>query len=110
MFRLLRLEDRIVLDGAGMIDTLDLLEDQELQNEMAIEAYDAEAPEGNDGAEPGGFDFQMPLDGGAFDLPADDGGLHVLVVSSAVEDADGLADAARDGVTVVRYDADETDL
>ncbi|MFP4307313.1 MAG: hypothetical protein ACLFRG_04175, partial [Desulfococcaceae bacterium] len=107
MFRLLKLEERIVLDGAAMFDALELLEERELHDEMAMEANDANQA---DGGENGDFDFQTPLDGGALDAVADDGGLHVLVVSSAVEDADGLAGAARDGVTVVRYDADETDL
>jgi hypothetical protein len=112
MFRLLKLEDRIVLDGAMMLDALDEFEDREEQAEALFDmAADNDGPAFQDvdsGDSP--FDMDMPLFDGGFQDADAEAGLRVLVISSDVNDADSLAAAARDGVRVVRYDAESVDL
>ncbi len=109
MFKIRRLEDRIVLDGAGMLDLVDELDDQDFTG--AMDGADGDAPDDADaGADDSGIDGTEPLflaDGE--DVGADEG-VHVLVISSDLQQADDLAAAAKDGVIVVEYDPAETDV
>ncbi|OQX19862.1 MAG: hypothetical protein BWK80_36330, partial [Desulfobacteraceae bacterium IS3] len=106
MFNLRKLEDRIVLDGAGMHDALDEIHKQEA-HDLEAHFHAQEAHNVHDWDY--GLDFDQPLylDGIDAVQSADDG-VHVLVISSDINDADDLAAAAKDNVIVVRYDASET--
>lgn len=101
MFRLIRLEERIVLDGAGITDLLNQMEQKD--------AHDQAVADGQQDASQ--VDASEPLSADALDMatPMDEG-LHVLVISSQVNDADDLAAAAKDDVLVIRYDAANTSL
>jgi len=105
MFNLRKLEERIVLDGAAFADALEEIRDHgEYDEEMHLHAQDIlDATDDN-------IDPDEPLyltDG--FDAVPDDGsGVHVLVISSDIDDADDLAAAAKDNVIVIRYDASDT--
>ncbi|MCP4106013.1 MAG: DUF4347 domain-containing protein [Desulfobacteraceae bacterium] len=105
MFKLRKLEDRIVLDGAGALDALGEAYAHEVHDSV-MHDYAQNSQDIHDGDY--GFDGQEPLyavDGTDF---TDDGGVHVLVISSDINDADDLETAAKDGVIVVRYDASGT--
>jgi len=106
-FRIMPLEDRIVFDAAGVADT----DPDDSPTPVAPVVLDAEPvappPEGSidtDAPEPV-LDTGGTLTEGASDAP-----VRVLVVSSAVEDAATLADAAVDGVHTLVYDAGNTSL
>ncbi|PID73337.1 MAG: hypothetical protein CSB33_04185 [Desulfobacterales bacterium] len=110
MFRLIRLEERIVLDGAAMLDFLDHAQDQDAHDQAMQDALQ-NGQDGNDGDDGPGLDANEPLFADALDMAApEDEGLRVLVVSSDVTDADDLAAAARDDVLVIRYNAAGTSL
>ena len=93
MFNLRRLEERIVLDGAAVIDAMDEFQQQD--------AHDAEmqmyAMEDSNAAD---WDYGFDGDPGAdAEAPeADNYEVNVLVISSDISDSDDLAAAARDGV------------
>ena len=97
MFRLLKLEDRIVLDGAGFADAMD--ESQQQDAYVAMTQID----------DSGDFDTDVPLFADSLDADAA-AGVRVLVISSDLKDGDDLAAAAKDDVIVVRYDAATTSL
>ncbi|MCP4349134.1 MAG: DUF4347 domain-containing protein [Desulfobacterales bacterium] len=106
MFKLRKLEDRIVLDGAGAFDALGEADAHEVHDSMMHDAQNGQDIHDGDY----GIDGQEPLytaDGTDF---TDDGGVHVLVISSDINDADDLETAAKDGVIVVRYDASGTTM
>ena len=105
MFNLRKLEDRIVLDGAGMHDVLDEIHKQEA-HDLETHFHAQEAHNVHDWDY--GLDFDQPLYLDGIDAADADGGIHVLVISSDINDADDLAAAAKDDVIVVRYDASET--
>ena len=79
----MRLEERVVLDGAA-VDTAVQVE----------QAQDAAAPVPD--AQPAPAQSQVETD-------SDE---HVLVISDAISEAEKLSEAAKDGVHVVTYDAD----
>ena len=106
MLKLRRLEDRIVLDGAGIIEAIDYDQDADLYDD----AHNQDVQDVDNG-----IDSQEPLylSDNASDMISggqDDGGVHLLVISSDIDAADDLANAAKDGVLVVRYDASDTSL
>ncbi|GBC61692.1 hypothetical protein DENIS_2654 [Desulfonema ishimotonii] len=107
MFRLLKLEERIVLDGAAVLDALDADQAQDVHDQAIQDAAD-DAGDAHDADT--GIDSQEPLFLDALEAVQEDAGLNVLVVSSDVSDGDDLAAAAKDDVLVVRYDAESTDL
>lgn len=102
MFQLRKLEDRIVLDGAALIDAQDHFQDQADLAEHSQDTADAQTHEG--------FDVHEPLTVDGLASGADDAGVHVLVVSSDISDADDLVAAAKDNVIVVTYDAELSSL
>ncbi len=120
MFKLLRLEDRIVLDGAA----LDALQQKEQYDRheydlmmQASHASDHQATpdlahadhDGDSGADHHSVDTHQPLFlADITDSGTHDAGVHVLVISSEIKDADDLAAAAKDDVLVIRYDAANT--
>ncbi|MCP4120666.1 MAG: DUF4347 domain-containing protein, partial [Bacteroidetes bacterium] len=108
MFKLRRLEDRIVLDGAGVTDALGEVNDHEVHDSM-MHDYAQNGQDIQDGDY--GIDGHEPLytADGADSTPGG-GGVNVLVISSDINDADDLANAAKDGVIVVRYDASGTTM
>ncbi|MFW5857610.1 MAG: DUF4347 domain-containing protein, partial [Planctomycetota bacterium] len=99
-FRILALEERIVLDAA--VDTDDATEPQEL--------IDGTDPLDGDAADPadGDGDADALADGPADADGADAEPARVLVVNAMVQDADLLAEAAARGVEVVSYSSAET--
>lgn len=105
MFRILKLEDRIVLDAAFG----DALEDHHEQD--VLEAVVGEQNDGNDNSDHGADDGNGDADGQDLYAVASayqtdpEGGVHVLVVSSDVYEADDLVAAAHDDVIVVQYDS-----
>ncbi len=106
MFRLLRLEDRIVLDGAALTDLLDEMHSQEMHEQQMADA-DAQADDASAADDIGiDTDAMLYID----DVAADDTGTHVLVISSEVKDGEDLAAAAKDNVIVVKYDPAKTTL
>ncbi|MGE0083689.1 MAG: Calx-beta domain-containing protein [Desulfococcaceae bacterium] len=107
MFKLLRLEDRIVLDGAALTDLLDEMHSQEVQEQQMADA-DAQADDAPDTTDDIGIDTDAMLF--LDDAAQDDSGIHVLVLSSDVTDGDTLAAAAKDNVIVVKYDPAKTTL
>lgn len=119
MFKLLKLEDRIVLDGAAIGDLMDEAQAHDQREDMLQEmaqARDGDSPDG-DGADGDAHDFDThePLfidDGFMEDAPdsQEADGVRVLVISSELEDGDDLASAVKDGVIVVEYDAEKTGL
>lgn len=107
MFNLRKLEDRIVLDGAAIAEAIDEIRDHDehaaKMHHQAIEAHNMQDWDyGLDDA-----DTPLYLADG-LDFGHHDTGIHVLVISSDVEDADDLAAAAKENVRVVRYDASDT--
>ncbi len=100
MFKLRRLEERIVLDGAAIVDAVNEIELNDAHDaQMEFYADDAGNVEEWDyfGAAAGVADVE-------------ESGVHVLVVSSDIADSGDLAAAAKDDVVVVRYDASDTSL
>lgn len=127
MFKLLRLEDRIVLDGAAM-DAIHQKEQQDRHqydlimqaqgdhtsdHHLTPDAHQADVgvhDSGHDGTHTG-LDTHQPLFlADVTDAGNHDTGLHVLVISSNIKDADTLAAAAKDDVMVIRYDAANTSI
>ena len=109
MFKLVKLEERIVLDGAAMVDALDVIHEQDEHEVDAAESAH-EAQDGAEGhADDSGFDVEAPLFADSVD-GGDSEGVHVLVLSSDVEDGDDLLAAVKDDVTVVRYEMEDGDL
>ncbi len=112
MFNLRKLEDRIVLDGAGGSDAIEELQDQDSHDietsEQSADSTNNESQNQDDGFS----DDQTLLRDGLTDGGADSGaeGVHILVVASNIADADDLAAAAKDGVVVVRYDFNNSNL
>ncbi|OQX25407.1 MAG: hypothetical protein BWK80_15785, partial [Desulfobacteraceae bacterium IS3] len=125
MFKLLRLEDRIVLDGAAM-DAIHQKDQQDShQYDMIMQAQGGhvsdhhltpDAHQADIGAQDSGHDgSHTDLDTHQPLFLADvtaagqhDTGLHVLVISSNIKDPDILAASAKDDVLVIRYDANHT--
>ncbi|MEE4356355.1 MAG: Calx-beta domain-containing protein, partial [Desulfococcaceae bacterium] len=112
MFRLMRLEDRIVLDGAAFTDALDEMQKQKLHEQQMFDAdaSDDAADAHDDVHYRSGIDTADPLFIVDDALVQDSSGTHVLVVSSKLEGADDLAAAVNDNVIVVKYDPAETSL
>lgn len=111
MFKIRRLEDRIVLDGAAVLETMEQIQQQEDYAQL-IQDFNDQA---------NGFQSQDMIHGDYFgdnsmDLPDlagpddDGGGIHVLAISSDVKQAGELEAAAKDDVIVVSYDASSTSL
>lgn len=101
--RIIPLEERIVLDAALAGDAA-----------VAVEAVEGDADSGD-------ATLEAPADAlvalqevsaeDAYDtLPVEQGTLHLLVVSTHVQDYLQLGDAARDGVEVIYYDHTEATL
>lgn len=124
MFKLLRLEDRIVLDGAAM-DAIHQKDQQDShQYDLIMQAQGGhvsdhhltpDAHQADIGAQDSGHDGTTDLDthqplflADVTDAGQHDTGLHVLVISSNIQDPDTLAAAAKDDVLVIRYDANNT--
>jgi hypothetical protein len=125
MFKLLRLEDRIVLDGAAM-DAIHQKDQQDRhQHDLLMQAQGdhvsdhhltPDAHQADVGAHDSGhdgthtdLDTHQPLFLAEV-TDSQDSGLHVLVISSNIKDADTLAAAAKDDVMVIRYDAANTNI
>lgn len=103
MFRLLKLEERIVLSGDFGDEILDGINQMEGHEEEFSHIAD-----GDDGDSL--VDQDVPLAEGDLDDPSVGEGLHVLVVSSDADPEGTLSGAAREGVMVLRYDAETTSL
>lgn len=98
MFRLLKLEDRIVLDGAGAIEALDEHHDFDEHGSDA-QAHGQDDADGGDVLDPGSLSAES------------DASVNVLVVATdAIPDADDLIKAARKDVVVVAFSAADTDV
>ncbi|QTA87848.1 DUF4347 domain-containing protein [Desulfonema magnum] len=109
MFNLRRLEDRIVLDGAGALEAIDEMHEQE-EHELQMRFHAMQDHNVDDWDYGLDMDDHLYLTDGLDVDDAADGGVHVLVISSDIGDADDLADAAKDDVLVVRYDASATSM
>ncbi len=120
--QILALEDRIVFDAVGapdadpnhQADDVAVAFEPAVEPAPAIDAHDAaEADNATDAAVEADADQEAehaPLDHGGDVGASTQDGVRVLVVSSAIDDAVVLAEAARDNVITVTYDAETADL
>ncbi|MBN2712279.1 MAG: DUF4347 domain-containing protein, partial [Planctomycetes bacterium] len=108
--RIMRLEERIVLEGTGLVDDDNTTPDSPSFDSTQVAVADDDQSDTHDTA-----DTHDPVYDGAADdsgATADDGtdAVRLLVVSESISGSEVLADAAADNVVTVEYNPNETTL